>query len=69
MEDIIVELPGDPTGHKDNVEEKDIRNDEDVGMVLDSSSDDPHTLPKRIRRPPGRYSPVNYNAVFITTRF
>ena len=71
MEDIIVELPVNHFGHEDNVEEEDSRDeldDKDVGTASYSSSDDPHTPPKRIRRPPDRYSPANYNDVCITTR-
>ena len=58
-------------GHEDTVEEEDSRDEldnEDVGTASDSSSDDPHTPPKRIRLPPDRHSPANYNAVCITTR-
>ena len=68
MEDIIVELPVNHFGHEDNVEEEDSMDAEDVGTESDSSSDEPHTPPKRIRRPPDRYSPASYNAVFVTTR-
>ena len=71
MEDIIVELPGTQLGHEDNVEEEDSMDkiaEEGVGMASASSSDDPHTPPKRIRCPPNCYSPANYNAIFITTR-
>ena len=63
MEDIIVELSVNQFGHEYNVEEEDSRDDEDVGTASDSSSDDPHTHPKIIRRPPDRHSPANYNAV------
>ena len=41
--------------------------DEDVGTSSDSSSDDPHAPPRKIRRPPDSYSPANYNAIYITT--
>ena len=71
MEDIIDELPGNQPGHEDNADKEDIRDEiyeEDVGTASESSSDDTHTPPKRIRRPPDRYSPATYNAVCITTR-
>ena len=68
MEDIIVELPGNQPGHEDNVEEEDSRDEiaeENVGRASYSSSDDLHTPLKRTRRPPHRYSPDNYNAIFL----
>ena len=55
MEDIIVGLPVNQLGHKDNIEEEDSRDEldyVDVGTALDSNSDDPHRPPKIIRRPP-----------------
>ena len=71
IEDINVEIPGNQPGHEDNVKEEDSGDEiaeENVRRASDSSSDDPYTPPKRIRRPPDRYSPANYNAIFVTTR-
>ena len=58
-------------GYEDNIEEEDSEDeldDEDVGTASYFNSDDPHTPPKIIIRSPDRYSPDNYNALYITTR-
>ena len=68
---IIVEIPGNLHGHEDYVEKEDSGDEiaeKDVGRASDSCSDDTHTPPKRIRRPPDRYTPANYNTIFVTTR-